>query len=47
MTQLFQEHLAGRVNHGHRLWMLLILEIWLAIFFHGVDPQAPLEQLRP
>ncbi|MBF0474527.1 MAG: asparagine synthase (glutamine-hydrolyzing) [Deltaproteobacteria bacterium] len=47
VTQLFQEHLAGRVNHGHRLWMLLILEIWLAIFFHGFDPQAPLEQLRP
>jgi asparagine synthase (glutamine-hydrolysing) len=23
-----QEHLAGRVNHSHRLWALMLLELW-------------------
>ena len=26
---LFAEHLSGRADHGHQLWTLLILELWL------------------
>src|SRR6185436_5517827 len=26
---LFEEHRAGRADHGHRLWTLLTLELWL------------------
>jgi len=27
---LVQEHLAGRPDHSHRLWALLVLARWLA-----------------
>jgi asparagine synthase (glutamine-hydrolysing) len=26
---LFEEHLAGKADHGHQLWTLLTLELWL------------------
>ena len=29
IRQLVQEHASGRVDHGHQLWSLLTLEIWL------------------
>lgn len=29
LRDLVHEHLAGRENHGHRLWALLTLEAWL------------------
>jgi asparagine synthase (glutamine-hydrolysing) len=27
-TQLYEAHAAGRENHGHQLWLLLMLELW-------------------
>jgi len=29
VRRLLGEHLAGRAYHGHRLWLLLTLEVWL------------------
>jgi asparagine synthase (glutamine-hydrolysing) len=26
--RLLNEHMTGSANHGHRLWLLLILELW-------------------
>jgi asparagine synthase (glutamine-hydrolysing) len=28
VEQLLRDHLAGRADHGHRLWCLLMLELW-------------------
>lgn len=28
LRRLFDDHLAGRANHAHRLWSLLMLELW-------------------
>jgi asparagine synthase (glutamine-hydrolysing) len=28
VQQLVQEHLDGRKNHSHRLWALMVFEIW-------------------
>jgi asparagine synthase (glutamine-hydrolysing) len=30
-----QEHLDGRINHSHRLWALMVLELW-----HRAEPRA-------
>ncbi len=29
VTQLIDEHMTGRANHSHRLWPLMLLELWL------------------
>ena len=31
VSKLFEDHVAGRANHGHRLWTLLTFERWLAL----------------
>jgi asparagine synthase (glutamine-hydrolysing) len=31
VSRLFDDHMAGRANHGHRLWTLLTFERWLAL----------------
>ena len=31
VRKLFEDHLAGRANNGHRLWTLLTFERWLAL----------------
>jgi asparagine synthase (glutamine-hydrolysing) len=28
LEQLLDEHVAGRADHGHRLWTLVMLELW-------------------
>jgi asparagine synthase (glutamine-hydrolysing) len=28
VSNWIQEHLEGRVNHSHRLWALMVLELW-------------------
>jgi len=35
LSDLMEEHLAGRVDHHHRIWMLLNLEIWFRHFLDG------------
>jgi asparagine synthase (glutamine-hydrolysing) len=29
VRQLLEEHESGRADHGHRLWCLLMLELWI------------------
>jgi asparagine synthase (glutamine-hydrolysing) len=35
LRRLVEDHLAGRADHEHTLWMLLTLELWLRK--HGLD----------
>ena len=28
VQRLIAEHMSGRISHGHRLWALLMLELW-------------------
>ncbi len=37
VRQLFEEHLSMRHNHSHRLWALVVLELWLKAW---LDPQT-------
>lgn len=40
LKRLVAEHVAGTVDHGDRLWLLLNLEIWQRVFVEGQDPAA-------
>jgi len=46
---LLSEHLAGRADHGHRLWVLLTLEIWLRSLrtATSLDTRAPAFESGP
>jgi asparagine synthase (glutamine-hydrolysing) len=35
IQQMLQEHLAGRVDHGNRLWLLINSEIWYRMMILG------------
>jgi asparagine synthase (glutamine-hydrolysing) len=38
VKRLLDEHMSGRRDHGHRLWCLLMLELWQRLY---VDAPAP------
>jgi asparagine synthase (glutamine-hydrolysing) len=42
LTRLWQEHRDGRADHRHRLWQILMLELWFRQF---ID-QAPAARAR-
>ena len=31
LRRLIEEHLSGKRDHGHRLWMVLTFEVWLRL----------------
>jgi hypothetical protein len=35
MNTLLGEHLAGRADHGNRLWLLLNSEVWYRMYIQG------------
>ncbi|MBM3677644.1 MAG: asparagine synthase (glutamine-hydrolyzing) [Actinobacteria bacterium] len=42
VERLLAEHVAGRADHGHRLWCLLVLELWLRSWVDSAAvPAAP------
>jgi hypothetical protein len=43
LVQMADDHRAGRVRHGDRLWLLVNLEIWQRIFCEGDDPAAVMQ----
>lgn len=41
---LIAEHASGRADHGHRLWCLLVLELWQRLYVESpVPPSSPEE----
>jgi asparagine synthase (glutamine-hydrolysing) len=42
LHHLAHEHRTAHAEHGHRLWMLLNLEIWQRLFIDGEDAAAVL-----
>ena len=39
LKRLLDEHVAGRADHGHRLWCLCMLELWQRTFLDAGRPQ--------
>ena len=37
MRRLVDEHLAGRADHGNRLWLLLNAEVWYRMQIQGLS----------
>ncbi|TMD71402.1 MAG: asparagine synthase (glutamine-hydrolyzing) [Chloroflexi bacterium] len=46
LRRLAEEHRAGAVEHGDRLWLLMNLEIWQRIFLDGDDIAGVMEATR-
>ena len=44
MKRLLDEHVSGRADHGHRLWCLVMLELWQR--FYVESDQPPLTAAR-
>jgi asparagine synthase (glutamine-hydrolysing) len=40
VERLLREHREGRVDHGHRLWCLLMLELWQRTYVDSEQPAA-------
>ena len=40
LTRLLEQHVAGRVDHNYRLWLLINLEIWYRLNFEGRSVEA-------
>ena len=43
LQQLWDEHAAGHCDHSHRLWSLLMLELWFREFIDGDAVDEPIE----
>jgi asparagine synthase (glutamine-hydrolysing) len=41
VKKLLDEHVSGRADHGHRLWCLLMLELWQRTWVDTAQPVAP------
>ena len=41
---LIAEHASGRADHGHRLWCLLVLELWQRLYVESPLPPASPEE---
>jgi asparagine synthase (glutamine-hydrolysing) len=46
VPRMIDEHLAGRVDHNYRLWLLINLEIWYRMFFEGVGIEAMQQEIE-
>jgi asparagine synthase (glutamine-hydrolysing) len=47
LAELAAEHRTGAAAHGHRLWLLINLEIWQRIFIDGESPQQVISRAGP
>ncbi len=41
VTRLWEEHQSGRADHSHRLWQLVMLELWFRQFVDGTAASQP------
>ncbi len=40
VRRLFEEHVHGKTDHAHRLWALLVLELWQRMFLDSAEPPS-------
>jgi asparagine synthase (glutamine-hydrolysing) len=41
LKRLLGEHVSGRADHGHRLWCLVMLELWQRTWVESAQPVEP------
>jgi asparagine synthase (glutamine-hydrolysing) len=42
LERILSDHVAGRADHGHRLWSLVMLELWLRTWIQTAQPAPTL-----
>jgi len=47
MDRILEEHIAGKVDHNYRIWLLLNLEIWYRLYFEGETVDSMRELITP
>lgn len=47
INRLLDEHIAGKVDHNYRIWLLLNLEIWYRLYFENESIDSMRELIRP
>jgi asparagine synthase (glutamine-hydrolysing) len=40
VQRMIDEHVAGRIDHNYRLWLLINLEVWYRMLFDGMSVEA-------
>ena len=46
MQRLVDEHIAGKIDHNYRLWLLINLEVWYRLKVEGVGLEAVGEEIE-
>ncbi len=46
VQRLFDEHVQARTDHAHRLWALLVLELWQRMYLDAAEPPAQCPTIR-
>lgn len=47
INRILEEHIAGKVDHNYRIWLLLNLEIWYRLYFENESIDAMRDMIRP
>lgn len=47
IDRLLDEHIAGKVDHNYRIWLLLNLEIWYRLYFENESIDSMRELITP
>ena len=46
VQRIVDEHIAGKMDHNYRLWLLINLEVWYRMFFEDMNIEAMQQEIE-